>query len=72
MACHLFGTKAEQAIIRANADLFIIVNWALRDKLQTISLNKSPFDNVVCKMLAILFWPQCIKRSAIIGLCPLN
>ena len=49
-----------------------IVNWTLRNKLQSNCIRNSysiiqenAFENVVWKMAAILFWPQCVKSICI-------
>ena len=48
---------------------FLIVNWILRNKSQwnlnqntKIFIEENPFENVVCKMAAILFRPQCVSN----------
>ena len=48
---------------------WIIVNWALRNKLQWnlnrnsyIFIQENAFENVVCEMASILSRPQCVKK----------
>ena len=50
----------------------IIVNWTLRNKLQSncirnskIFIQENAFENVIWKMSAILSWPQCVKFMAV-------
>ena len=47
-----------------------IVNWSLRNKLQWnfnrnsyISIQENAFESVVCEMVAILSWPQCVNST---------
>ena len=49
-------------------ECWIIVNWNLENKLQWnikrnwyIFIQENAFENVVCKMAATLFWPQCVN-----------
>ena len=48
---------------------WLIVNWTLRNKLQCFNQNKVIFiqrnalQSVVCKMVAILFRPQCVNDT---------
>ena len=46
-----------------------IVNWTLRNKRHRnfnwksyIFIEANTFENVVCKIVAILSWPQCVKQ----------
>ena len=58
-----------------------IVNSTLRNKLQWnlkgviyIFIQENPFENVVWKMAAILFWPQCKHQSvpSLVSLLPVS
>ena len=52
-----------QAIIWTNDGILLI--WTLRKKLFNRNLNifiqDNAFENIVCEMMAILAWPQCVN-----------
>ena len=59
MACHLFSAKP------LPEPVLTFVNWSLRNKLQwnlnrntKLFIQENAFENVVCKMAAILSWLQ--------------
>ena len=54
-----------------------IVNWTLGNKLQwnfnrnsNIFIEDNTFENVVCEMLFISSWPQCVKWNVLTHPCP--
>ena len=47
-----------------------IINWNLRNKVKWnlkqnsyIFIQEDAHDNIVCELVSILFWPQCVKIS---------
>ena len=59
----------QQAITLTSADLLLILTlgnifqWNL-NKNTTILIQENIFENFVCKMVAILYWPQHVKPHA--------
>ena len=62
MDCHLFGTKPLY-------EPMIFINYTIKKKIQwnffqntTIFIQENLFENIICKMLAILSQSlQCVK-----------
>ena len=59
MACRLFGAKPLPKPMLTYCE-FHMFQWA-SNKNEIILIQENAFKNVVCKMAAILFRPQCIK-----------
>ena len=64
MTCHLFGNKPLPFI-----QCWLVVNWALGNKILSnlvkdacIFMQENTFQNVLCKMSAIMVCPQCVKH----------
>ena len=66
MACRLIG---RQAITQTNAAIVLIgplgttrLQWDFNQNAN-IFIHENAFENIVCEMAAILFRPQCVKKS---------
>ena len=51
-----------QAIIWTNAGILLIQTLGTNFcKIHTFFIQENAFENVICEMVAILSWPQCVK-----------
>ena len=71
MACSLFGLYLNRCCV--------IVNWALRNKCQwnfnknmIMFIQENEFENIVCKMAAILSRPKGVKRNCFLNINPVT
>ena len=64
MACRLIGVKPLSEPMLIYCKLNPLEQTSLKFELNALTfLEEIAFENVICKMSAILFWPQCVNTS---------
>ena len=68
MACRLCGARplSEQMIMNDQLDTWRQSSWWGLNQTGKIFIHENAFENISCKMAAVLFLPQCFETQSIL------